>query len=233
MTEDNQIQRINSNCMNNCLTYKRKRYFLPLALLCPITFTYSDVFLLDYISVPLMSGFVGFVIFWNFPVLIYMTSEKPLYYEDIFIDHSRIPIYQINPNIKNKYKCILLWVLILSHSILVAALSDYWLYKIFLGKTYEFTQILGITGGIIQIFQIVNYIICTVILMCIQHEVKLASIKLHDIESQHINHILKLKSLDMVGSFMELTERNTIHQPAPTARSDIGHSVVNDPRPVV
>ena len=83
-----------------------------------------------------------------------------------------LPNYNIDSDLKNKFQCILLWVLIITNSILVGALSDYWLYKT-TSKDNSIIQIIGITGGIIKIFQIVNNTVGRILLKIIKRVLNL------------------------------------------------------------
>ncbi len=60
----------------------------------------------------------------------------------------------------------MLWILIVTNSILTGVLSDYWLYKTDQIKTWF--EILGVTGGIIKLFQIINNSICRYMLKILQ-----------------------------------------------------------------
>jgi len=136
-----------------------------------------------------------------------MTASRPLYYEDIFIDEGKLPNYNVNPHIKERFQCILLWVLIITNSLLVAALSDYWLYKTVGHK--EFLEIIGITGGIIKIFQIVNNTIGRLMLKIIKKEIVGESIKYVERERESIEKIVNLKHVnDKLAQSIELTTRN-------------------------
>ncbi len=194
------------NCMINCLNTRIRRFLIPLVFLFPITLApqFSGIF--NYIYFPIVSGSAGFIIFWNYPFLVYMTASKPLYYEDLFIDEGKLPNYNINPSVKDKFQCILLWVLIFTNSLLVAALSDYWLYKT--ENHDEPLQVIGITGGIIKIFQIVNNTIGRGMLKIIKREIVTENLKMEELERRSIANIVQLKEIVESQKTMELTERN-------------------------
>ena len=195
-------------CMNKCLNTQVKRGFLPFAIMFPIVFIPQLRPVFDYIYFPIISGSAGFIIFWNFPFLVYMTASRPLYYEDLFIDEGKLPNFNINPQIKERFQCILLWVLIVTNSILVAALSDYWLYKT-IGHEGAL-QIIGITGGIIKIFQIVNNSVGRFMLKIIKKEIANENKRFNRIEHDSIKNIVGLKQLEEGSALksIELTERN-------------------------
>jgi hypothetical protein len=54
------------------------------------------------------------------------------------------------------------WSLIFTNSLFTAALADYWLYQTVSHESY--VEMIGITGGILKIFQFINHIDGTVIL---------------------------------------------------------------------
>ncbi len=195
------------NCMDKCLKHKCRRFFLPLSL-----FVFFIPFeplkeLFNYTYFPIVSGMSSFIVFWNFPFIAYMTASKPLYYEDLFIDETKFPNYNINSKIKEKYQCILLWVLIVTNSILFGALSDYWLYKTH--KENSALQIIGITGGIIKIFQIVNNTVGRILLKIIKKEIMVEKNKMEAREKKSIENILKLKKNQGFDNLhIEMTEKH-------------------------
>jgi hypothetical protein len=193
-------------CMSNCLNTKKKRCLLPIALLFPATIAPQFIAIFGYIYFPLISGVSGFIIFWNFPFLVYMTASRPLYYEDLFIDESKLPNHNIQPRIRYKFQTILIWILIFTNSILVSALSDYWLYKT--ENRGDLLQVIGITGGIIKIFQIINNTIGRVMLKIIKKKIYTENTKYNIKERESITDIVKLKQETVDISGIELTERN-------------------------
>ena len=74
-------------CVNNLLHVKKKRYFLQLVLLSGLC-VFDDV--RTFVYTPLIITFSFFILFWNFPSLVYYTASRPLYYEDIFIDEKKL-----------------------------------------------------------------------------------------------------------------------------------------------
>ncbi len=194
--------------MQNGLNTRCRRFVLPFAFLFPLTFIPQFAVIFNYIYFPIVSGTTGFIFFWNFPFLVYMTASRPLYYEDLFIDESKLPNYNVNALIKERFQCILLWVLIVTNSLLVAALSDYWLYKTIGHK--DFLEVIGITGGIIKIFQIVNNTIGRIMLKIIKKEIHDESLRFGERERQSIENIVQLKQIDeaCAAKSIELTVRN-------------------------
>ena len=124
-----------------CSKIPIKRYFLPfIGVLSLVIFEQFR----DFIYFPLIVSAAFFILFWNFPILVYVTASKPLYYEDLFIDEKKLPNYDVDPKIKYKFQNILVWILIITNSILVGVLSDYWLYKTLNVESY--LEIIGVTG---------------------------------------------------------------------------------------
>ena len=139
---------------NYLKTINKKRFTLPLVGIIALLII-DDI--RNFTYMPLILSFGSFIIFWNFPILVYESTSKPLYYEDIFIDENKLPNYEIDEVLKNKFKNILLNILIISNSLLFGALGDYWLYK--KRDTTTYIEIIGMTGGIIKIFQIINQLV--------------------------------------------------------------------------
>ena len=136
---------------SNCKNIKCKRYFLPF-ILSPALAIYPEIF--NFYYLPIVVGFSAFILFWNFPKIVYYTASRPLYYEDLFIDEKKLPNYDVDDKLKNKFQCILEWLLIITNTLLVAGLSDWWLYKT--QNNFTLLEVVGITGGIIKIFQTIN-----------------------------------------------------------------------------
>ena len=151
-------------CKNECKKIAIKRFFLPtLGILALLVFNEIR----NFIYLPLFLTYASFILFWNFPKLVYYANAKPLFFEDIFIDTTKLPLYNVSDKIKKKFTAILLWTLIISNSLFVGALSDFWLYK-----TSDLTgiiEIIGVTGGILKIFQVVNNVIASLLLYIIRH----------------------------------------------------------------
>ena len=199
-----------SSCMNVVLKTKWRRLFLPCLIFFIIIPFEPFREIINYTYFPIVSGFNGFVIFWNFPFLAYITASKPLYYEDLFIDEKKLPNYNIDRDLKDKYQCILLWVLIITNSILIGALSDFWLYKT--SNENGFLQIIGITGGIIKIFQIVNNTVGRILLKIIKKEIVIETNKFENEQKKKIENIIHLKELHVDAKkdnmVIEMTETN-------------------------
>ena len=173
-----------------CKKIPIKRYFLPLMAI--LVLLWFEEFR-DFFYLPLLVGAAFFIIFWNFPWLVYYTASKPLYYQDLFIDEKKLPNYSVSKGIKRKFQTILDWVLIISNTLLVSALADYWLYRI---NIKGYIEIIGVTGGIIKIFQIVNNTISRIMLKILRGYIKDENIRYRREQRQRISNIIKLKRVE-------------------------------------
>lgn len=179
---------------------KLKRFFFPLSFGI-ITIFFDNV--RTYIYFPIIVSVCFFILFWNFPRIVYYTASKPLYYQDIFIDEKRLPNYNVNKKIKRKFECIFVWVLIVTNTLLVGGLSEYWLFK---SLSQESTmEILGISGGIIKIFQIVNNTVCRIMLKILKSYVKTENKKFEELQVKRVKSILNLKE-EKRTSVLEMVE---------------------------
>ncbi len=176
-----------TNCKVCCGKIPIKRYFLPIVFVPIVLIVYKE--LQNYVYIPVFLGISAFVLFWNFPWIVYYTASKPLYYQDLFIDEKKLPNYDVNPKLKSKFQNILIWVLIVSNSLLVAALGDYWLYSaIGLDATFE---ILGVTGGIIKIFQIINNTISRIMLKILKIFIRKENKRMRRLEIEKMRKLVK------------------------------------------
>ena len=154
------LQRVNEACQEDSCqlsicSYRIpvKRLFLP--LVGSMGFVNFPVFQ-TYMYLPCLVFITFFVIFWNFPCIITFMNSKPLYYEDLFIAGSTEPVQTIHPTVRRKFECAFEWSLIFTNSLFTAALSEYWLYQA--GSANSYVEILGVTGGILKIFQAINHV---------------------------------------------------------------------------
>lgn len=94
------------------------------------------------------------IVFINFPSLVLWYNLKPLYYDEMNIDFEKLPKLEGFEIIKKRYKNYFSYVLMVSNSSLIAILMNYWFIKTKdLESSYE---VIGVTGGILQVFQLVN-----------------------------------------------------------------------------
>lgn len=176
---------------SSCKDIKCKRYFLPL-IFAPAAAIHPEIF--NFYYFPMVVGVSAFILFWNFPKLVYYTASRPLYYEDLFIDSSKLPNYDVSLSIKKHFQFILEWVLIITNTLLVAALSDYWLYKTV--DHFTIIEIVGITGGIIKVFQTVNNTISRIMLKILRKRVKKENKTLKALQSQKLQDLINFKVTD-------------------------------------
>lgn len=124
-----------------------KRYLL---LLLGFTyFLFKDDNYNNYYILGSITFLNSFIILLNFTYLVEVNNSKPLYYEDLYIDVNRLPLIPLDAKRKNIYKQIYNGILIFSNSILITALVCYWKSKIEALSSY--IEIVGITGGLIEI----------------------------------------------------------------------------------
>jgi hypothetical protein len=164
---------------------------LPL-IFAPVAAIHPEI--LNFYYFPMVVGVSAFILFWNFPKLVYYTASRPLYYEDLFIDASKLPNYDVSLSIKRRFQFILEWVLIVTNTLLVAALSDYWLYKTV--DHFTIIEIVGITGGIIKVFQTVNNTISRIMLKVLRKRVKEENKTLKALQSQKLQDLVNFKITD-------------------------------------
>lgn len=137
---------------NSCIGLKKKR----ISLLFTIPGTYYIFAYSDRIPIDSVIIFIdAFIIYYNFPLLVTYNSTKPLYYEDLFVDRNKIPSLDIDNNTKQAFKNYFTWFLIFTNSLLTTGLYNYWLFKT--NGSNSFYEIIGITGGILKIFQMINH----------------------------------------------------------------------------
>ena len=197
---------------SSCKDIKCKRYFLPL-IFAPAAAIHPEIF--NFYYFPMVVGVSAFILFWNFPKLVYYTASRPLYYEDLFIDSSKLPNYDVSLSIKKRFQFILEWVLIITNTLLVAALSDYWLYKTV--DHFTIIEIVGITGGIIKVFQTVNNTISRIMLKLLRKRVKKENKTLKALQSQKLQDLVNFKVTDenfkINGKEIEITELPSNYTP--------------------
>jgi len=178
------------NCceLPRCKDIPIKRYFLP--LIGVFALAYLPEFR-NFVYLPIIITFGFLILFWNFPWIVYYTASKPLYYQDLFIDEKKLPNYDVDEGIKYKFKLILETVLIISNALLTGALADYYLYKTTGNEGY--LEILGVTGGIIKIFQMINNSISRFMLKILKRCIKKENRDLKRKQIENIERIIRLK----------------------------------------
>ena len=171
--------------------YEIRRLLLPLVAMSSLL-TIDELY--NFFYLPMVIFFIFFIIFWNFPVLVTFANMKPLYYEDLFIDYSKIQLLDVSPTKKKYFETVFHWSLIITNSLFISALSDYWLYKTL--DRSSMIEVIGVTGGILKIFQLINHINGSIILQItrrfIYKEFKDKNIELTTLE--HTTHIINIVS---------------------------------------
>tara|TARA_B110000967_G_C18657889_1_gene446638 strand:+ start:42 stop:650 length:609 start_codon:yes stop_codon:yes gene_type:complete len=178
----------NEKCKKCCKNIPLKRYFLPLMSILALT-PIEEVRTLVYL--PMVIFLASVILFWNFTWIVYYTASKPLYYNDLFIDIKKLPNYEVDCRIKKRFKLILEIVLIITNSILMAILSDVWILRT--NKDKDILSILGTTGGIIKIFQIINNTISRIMLKILRKCILKESAKIREKKREQIMELIQLK----------------------------------------
>lgn len=164
---ENRIIQKKSSCCRccgcfRCCNYCRippKRFFLPLlSLLYFVSIENTQ----HYVFFPLIITTTAFIVFYNFPFLVYFSNTKPLYYEDLFIDTSSLPLVNLDDKIRKRFENTFEITLVTTNALLLGALSDYWIYRT--EEKHAMIEVIGITGGILKIFQFINNVIGSFIL---------------------------------------------------------------------
>ncbi len=148
---------------------QKKRFFLPLIGIMGLTVIEEVI---SYTYLPVIVGFSSFILFWNFPKLAIFFNCRPFYYEDLYALPSTENIIVVDEKLKDKFRCIFEWCLIISSSILTGALTCYRLYSAETTQVVSYFEIIGITGGILKIYYMVNYSIGTIILHVLKKKIE-------------------------------------------------------------
>ena len=146
-----------------------KRYFLPLIGVIGVIAVEGVI---SYTYLPLVVGFSSFILFWNFPKLAVIFNSRPIYYEDLFIENYNKVEVVLEDEQRKWFENVFRWSLIISSSILCSALSCYWLFNSQVFGTETFFEIVGITGGILKIYYVVNFTIGSIIIYFLKKKIK-------------------------------------------------------------
>ncbi len=160
--KNNALSEVDGELLNyddsNIVCFGIKRNLLIKRLLLPlfpggivVLFIFNDIRSSFYLFPMIVFG-CSLILFMNFPILVVQSSLKPTYFgQDLFIDTQRLPYLDLTVKEKKKFLINIKWLLIFLYSALSAALSDYWLFKT--QNSTSYFEILGVTGGILKIFQ--------------------------------------------------------------------------------
>jgi hypothetical protein len=179
-------------CKKCCRKIPIKRYFLPLMGILAII-PIEEVRTLIYL--PIIVFVASVILFWNYTWIVYYTASKPLYYEDLFLDIKKLPNYEVDNVIKKRFKLILEIVLVITNSILMAILSDVWILRT--NDDKDILSIIGTTGGIIKIFQIINNTISRAMLKILRKCILKESQNMHNDKREKIKELIKLKDIEV------------------------------------
>lgn len=146
-----------------CYGIPIKRFFLPLVAVSGILALEE---LHTYVYMPIVIFFCSLILFWNFPEIIIFMNSRPIYYEELFLVNANPNVVEISKDVRAKFEYIFDYSLLFTNALFTAGLADYWLYQSW--NTDSYIQIIGITGGILKIFQSVNYITGGIILYIVR-----------------------------------------------------------------
>ena len=127
---------------------------------------------------------ISMILFWNFPIIVTISNSKPTYYEDLFINTKALPKLELDHETISTFENFYTIFKIFTNSLLTSVLAEYWVFKT--QYTDSIYEIIGITGGILQIFQIVNTYSGILILKIIKLYIK-NKIKIYDEETFNEN----------------------------------------------
>jgi len=111
----------------------------------------------NYTFIPLLFFLNALIVFGNFPFLILINNKRPMFVDDLFIKDRNEIEFNLTDIEKQKFESRFNYMLIFSNSLFVAALADYFYYETLHIQDESYVGVLGITGGIIKMFQLVNH----------------------------------------------------------------------------
>ena len=185
------IPRREDTCCNYKICGSKILYKRVSLILIGIIALLWDPHIQNYFYIPFVIFVSAFTIFWNFPVLILFTNSRPLYYEDLFIADWNVKLLDINDDVRKKFETRFQCILIFSNSIFCSALADYWLYELSEKKDYSYIGLLGITGGIVKIFQFINHCSGSLLLFFTRRALLKRSKKTHLDNNEKIRHTIE------------------------------------------
>jgi hypothetical protein len=171
-----------------------KRYLLPLIGIIGVIAVDGVI---SYTYLPFVVGVSSFILFWNFPKLAVMFNSRPTYYEDLFIDNRNKEEMVLDDDQKKWFENVFEWSLIVSSSMLCAALSCYWLFNAEAVGMGTFFEIVGITGGILKIYYVVNFTIGSIIIYFLKKKIN--------------NNMLEESELIVVNNEIYLTNDSSLN----------------------
>lgn len=148
-------------CENLKIPYER----FSLLLLSFLFLLLDDKYYNNYLYVCIISFFSSLIILSNFPFIIIWNNAKPIYYEDLYVDSEKLPELPLDEKQKEVYDKVYKRSLVFSSSMLVSVLITYWKFKT---QGRSLFEIIGITGGLLQIASVFNSICGRIILYLIK-----------------------------------------------------------------
>ena len=125
-----------------------KRSLLPIIPGGITILVFFDNIRTSFIYFPLIVWICSLILFINYPILVIHSNLRPVYFgNDIFIDRDRLPFIELSQTDKKDILTNIKWLLIILFSFLSAALSDYWLFKVYEDRVISNFEIIGVTGG--------------------------------------------------------------------------------------
>lgn len=194
----------------NIFIQKKERYLLPLLFISLLLF--DENLLYNPIAFMLIIFFCCIILFMNFPILVTWTNSKPLYYDDLYLDSQKLPSLSLSDSKKKSYKKLYKLSLTIIDSIMISVISNYWVVKT-KGST-SFYEVFGITGGILQIFHVLNLFIGTVLLYSIKHMINNESKIMPILNRMHSddNIFLKYDSIEECDEELNYTLEDDVKQ---------------------
>jgi hypothetical protein len=155
--------------MCRSLKIKKARFLLPFLGITYFVFINNNHN--NYYILGIISFIDSIIILSNLIFLLEFTNAKPLYYEDLYIDCDKLPTVPFDRKRKKLCKNIYSSLLVLSNSILFSALVCYWTSKI--DNNSSFLEIIGVTGGLIEIAACFNSVTAKFSLFIIKKFIKI------------------------------------------------------------
>lgn len=169
------------NCLSGISLNEIKRLFLilPPLLIWFLIRYYNSI---NYSSIIVF--LISIILFWNFPMIVTFSNSKPIYHEDLFLNSGALPKLDIEDHRLDSFKRVYTWIAIITNSVLTAVLFEYWIFKT--QYTTSFYEILGVSGGILKIFQLVNQYTGILSLKLIKYNIRVGIINSDDSDRYEI-----------------------------------------------
>ena len=165
-----------------------RRYFLPLLGLTGLLFyeeSYNNYYILG--SITFMNSVI---ILGNFTQIVIWTNAKPVYLEDLYVDSKKLPVLSLDNKRKKMHKKIYTRILVFSNSSLISVLVCYW--KLKLNSNVSFLEILGMTGGLIEIAACFNVLTGRITLYFIKEylSIQILADESYDDDSNELDEVI-------------------------------------------